>query len=220
MSQNLKEILTKFNESTLEQQKSLNEKHHLKDMFTRDEIIKGCLEFGEISLLYNIFELMERDNLGTDNIFEYDWVVTISNEQGWSKREENWRFFEILKGHVSALEFDVFWNTYEILYQFTTFTGLENLILYIYGGFPNLGALKLESVTSLSIVFRGESESVLEKIIKVFPNLTYVSISDGKDIKEWDVFKNLENFKDLILLRTYIREEVKKELTEKGINVY
>jgi len=219
MSENLKEILTKFNEATNEQQKRLDETHNLKEIFMRDEIIKGCLDFGEISLLYKIFDLMEKDNLGADNIFEYDWVVSISNEQGWNLREENWRFFEILKGHISALEFDVFWNTYEIMYQFTTFSGLENLILYIYGGFPDLGALKLESVTSLSIVFKGASESVLKKIIETFPNLTYVSISDGKDIKEWSVFKNLEQLQNLVLTRTYIGEGVKKELSEKGVKI-
>ena len=217
MSDDPKVILSKFNEAAREQQKSLDDRHKLKEIFTRDDIIKCCLEFGEISLLYKIFDLMEKDNLGADNIFEYDWVVTISNEQGWTKRDENWRFFEILKGHVSALEFDIFWNTYEIMYHFTTFSGLENLILYIYGGFPDLGALKLESVKSLSIVFKGDSESVLKKIIKIFPNLTYVSISDGKEIKEWDVLKSLENLKNLILLRTYIGDGVKKELREKGI---
>lgn len=219
MSENLKEILTKFNEATLEQQKRLDDKHHLKEIFPRDEILKGCLNIGEISLLYRIFDLMEKDNLGADNVFEYDWVVTIPNEQSWSKREENWRFFEILKGHVSALEFDVFWNTYEIMYQFSTFTGLENLILYIYGGFPDLGALKLESVNSLSIVFKGPSESVIKKIIKVFPNLTYVSISDGKDVKDWKSIMKMEKIQQLILVRTFMGEETRKEFSENGITV-
>jgi len=219
MDEKLEKLLDKFKESSREQQIQLDLYKHLNDVFTREDVIKGCLEIKESSLLYKVIEIMESNPMGADQNFEYGWTVNMSSDKCWEKREDNWRFFEILKGHVSALEYDIFWNNYEILYHFYKFRQLNHLMLHIYGAFPDLEDLKLQSVNSLSVNFNGEYDSTLEKIIRLFPYLTLISVSNGRDIKDWESLFNLKKLEHVILLRTPMGGEIKKELAEKGIKV-
>ena len=62
-----------------------------------------------------------------------------------------------------------------------------------------------------------EIELNLENILWIFPNLTYLLISFGRNIRNPYSLTNFKKLKTLSLNRTLIDTELKNELVEKGV---
>ena len=139
-------ILDKYNDcSTFEEQNELDAEGHLENI-TREDIIENCLNPRERSALLEIIAHLEED-------FEYDWILTMDCDKYRVQRDEKkyLRFFEVLNGHVSALELDLYRKTATIWPKLRDFEKLDYLYLNLHDNFRGLEHIELNLIESLSI---------------------------------------------------------------------